>query len=93
MADVIGKRLYRGILKSVARVWNANEIHDLVILQTVLKEMRDAESELSRLDSVLNQVEQGALTPILRSLRMQSLGQIDSTETLKKIIAALIREY
>lgn len=56
MADAVGKRLYRGVLKRVARVWNPSEIHEPVILQTVLDEMRAVDVELRRLDDALNQV-------------------------------------
>jgi hypothetical protein len=59
IADTIGRRLYRGVLKSVARVWNPSEIHDQAILQTVLNEMRAADGELRRLDAALNQGESG----------------------------------
>ena len=86
MADAIGKRLYRGVLKSVARVWNPTEIHDPAILQRVLTEMRSAETELCRLDDALNRVEPGTLTPILRCLRLNSLDQLDSLDSLKKIV-------
>jgi MoxR-like ATPase len=86
MAGAIGKRLYRGVLKAVARAWNPAEIQDPTILQRVLTEMRFAETELRRLDVVLNQVEPGTLTPILRSLRLSSLEQVDNVETLRRII-------
>jgi hypothetical protein len=86
MADAIGKRLYRGVLKTVARVWNPTEIHDPAILQTVLKEMRAADVELRRLDAALNQVEPGTLMPILRSLGLSSLERIDRLDDLRKII-------
>jgi hypothetical protein len=86
MAGAIGKRLYRGVLKAVARVWNPIEIHDPVILQTVLNEMRAADGELRRLDAALNQVEPGTLIPILRSLRLDAVEHVDSLENLRKIV-------
>jgi hypothetical protein len=91
MADTIGRRLYRGVLKSVARVWNPSEIHDPAILQTVLNEMRAADGELRRLDAALNQVESGTLLPILRSLGLSSLEQINSLDNLRKIICEVER--
>ncbi len=78
MADALGKRLYRGVLKTVARVWNPTEIHDPDILRKVLNQMHAAEAELRRLDAALNKVEPGTLVPILRSLRLYSLDQVDS---------------
>jgi hypothetical protein len=91
MADTIGKRLYRGVLKTVARVWNPTEIHDPVTLQSVLNEMRTADGELRRLDAALNQVEPGTLTPILRSLRLNSLEQVASLDDLRKIVREVER--
>ena len=91
MADAIGKRLYRGVLKTVARVWNPSEIHDLAILQTVLNEMRAADGELRRLDAALNQIEPGTLMPILRSLGLSSLDRIDRLDDLRKIICEVER--
>ena len=35
MEKVVGKRMYRGILKSVARVWNPKEIQDKTIQERV----------------------------------------------------------
>ena len=91
MAHAIGKRLYRGVLKAVARVWNPTEIHDPAILQTVLAEMRTADVELRRLAAVLSQVEPERLTPILRSLRLNSIEQIDSVVALRGIIRQIER--
>jgi hypothetical protein len=91
MAGAIGKRLYRGVLKAVARAWNPTEIRDFALLQRVLTEMRSAETELLRLDVVLNQVEPGTLTPILRSLRLSSLEQVDNVDTLRRMIREIER--
>ena len=91
MADALGKRLYRGVLKTVARVWNPTEIHDPDILRRVLNQMHAAEAELRRLDAALNKVEPGTLVPILRSLRLYSLDQVDSLETLKRVVLEVER--
>ncbi len=91
MADALGKRLYRGVLKTVARVWNPTEIHDPDILRRVLNQMHAAEAELRRLDAALNKVEPGTLVPIFRSLRLYSLDQVDSLETLKRVVLEVER--
>jgi hypothetical protein len=91
MASAIGKRLYRGVLKAVARAWDPAEIQDPTILQRVLTEMRFAEAELRRLDVALNQVEPGTLMPILRSWRLSSLEQVDNVDTLRRIIREIAR--
>ena len=91
MADALGKRLYRGVLKTVARVWNPAEIHDMDVMRIVLEQMQMAERELRRLDAALNRVEPGTLVPILRSLRLNSLDQVDGLETLKNVVLEVER--
>ncbi len=85
MADALGKRLYRGVLKT-ARVWNATDIHDMNVMRMVLEQMQMAERELRRLDAALNRVEPGTLVSILRSFRLNSLAQVDNLETLKTVV-------
>jgi hypothetical protein len=85
MADALGKRLYRGVLKT-ARVWNATDLHDVNVMRIVLEQMQMAERELRRLDAALNRVEPGTLVPILRSLRLNSLAQVDNLETLQRVV-------
>jgi len=43
MAEPLNKRLYRGLLKTVARVWNPTEIHEADVLRKVLEHMQAAE--------------------------------------------------
>jgi hypothetical protein len=89
LADPLGKALYRGLLKSVARVWNPNQIQDEALQQRVLEHMQAAERGLQRLKSALERVGTGPLTRILNSLRVVSLEKVDSLETLKQIVLAL----
>ncbi len=88
MAKVLGRRLYRGILKTVARVWSPTEIRDADVLRKVLEQMKSAERGLRRWDVALNRVGPETLVPVLRSLRLDSLAQVDSLETLKKVVLA-----
>jgi hypothetical protein len=48
MEQVVGKRMYRGLLKTVARVWNPKDIQDLAIQEKVLVHMQAAERGLRR---------------------------------------------
>jgi hypothetical protein len=89
LADPLGKALYRGLLKSVARVWNPNQIPDEALQQRVLKHMQAAERGLQRLKSTLERVGTEPLPGILRSLQVVSLEKVDSLETLKQIVLAL----
>ena len=47
MEGVVGKRMYRGLLKSVSRVWNPKEIRDQTIQERVLAHMQAAERGLN----------------------------------------------
>jgi len=89
LAEPLGKTLYRGLLKSVARVWNPNQIQDTALQQRVLQHMQAAERGLQRLKSALERVGAEPLPSILRSLGVVSLERVDSLETLKQIVLAL----
>ena len=88
MAEVLGRRLYRGVLKNAARVWNPTEIHEADVLRKVLEHMHAGERGLRRLEAALNRVGPEAVVPTLRSLRLISLEQVDSLESLKKVVYA-----
>jgi hypothetical protein len=49
MAEPLGRRLYRGILRTVARAWNPSEIREADVLGRVLAQMQSAERGLRRL--------------------------------------------
>jgi hypothetical protein len=89
LAEPLGKALYRGLLKSVARVWNPSQIQNKALQQRVLEHMQAAERGLLRLKSALERVGTEPLTRILNSLRVVSLERVDSLETLKQIVLAL----
>jgi hypothetical protein len=88
MAEPLGRRLYRGILKTVARAWNPSEIREAEVLSRVLAQMESAERGLRRLEAALNRVGPDAVVPTLRSLRLNSLEQVDCLESLKKVVLA-----
>jgi hypothetical protein len=89
LAESLGKRLYRGILRRLARAWSPTEIHDTDVLRRVLAQMQSAERGLRRLEAALDKVGPEALVPILRSLRLNALAQVDSLDDLKKIVLAV----
>jgi hypothetical protein len=91
MMSIVGRRLYRGVLKAVARVWSPTEIRDFGVLRKVFEQMQLAEQEVCRLDVALNGVEPGTLVPILRSLGLNSLDQVESLDTLKKVLLKIER--
>jgi hypothetical protein len=89
LAEPLGKALYRGLLKSVARVWDPNQIQDTALQQRVLEHLQAAERGLQRLKSALERVGTEPLPRILNSLRVVSLERVDSLDTLKQIVLAL----
>ena len=49
MAKPVGRRLYRGVLRAQAKVWNPDQIPDVALLREVLEQMQSAERGLGRL--------------------------------------------
>ena len=89
MERSVGKRMYRGLLKTLARVWNPKDIQDPATQQKVLAHMQAAERGFRRLDAALDRVGPEPLTQILRSLKLQSLDRVDNLQTLHEIVLAL----
>ena len=89
MEPLLGKRMYRGLLKAVARVWNPKDIQDAAIQEKVLAHMHAAERGFRRLDAALERVGPEALTHILHSLKLQSIDRVDNLQALHQIVLAL----
>ena len=89
MEQALGKRMYRGLLKTLARVWNPKDIQDPAIQQKVLAHMQAAERGFRRLDAALDRVGPEPLSQILRSLKLQSVDRVDNLRTLHEIVLAL----
>lgn len=86
MAEPLGRGLYRGLLRDLARVWNPREIQDVPMQQRVLEHMRSAERGLKRLEAALDKAGPEALIPVLKSLGLISLERVDTLEILKRIV-------
>jgi hypothetical protein len=89
MAEPLGRGLYRGLLKTVARVWQPTQISDPKLLKKVLEHMQAAERGLRRLDQALDKVGPEALSSVLQSLALATFDQVQGLETLKKIVLAV----
>ena len=89
MAEPLGKGLYRGLLKNIARVWEPNQIKDKAVLQKVLASMQSGERGLRRLQAALDKTGPNALRPILSSMKLKSLDHVDNLETLREVVLAL----
>jgi|SRR5579872_3846315 len=91
MAEPLGRGMYRGLLRDLARVWNPREIQEIPLLQKVLEHMRSAERGLRRLEAALDKTGPEALVRILRTVGLSSLERVDNLETLKRIVLELER--
>jgi hypothetical protein len=89
MEHVVGKRMYRGLLKTVARVWNPKDIQDQAIQEKVLAHLQAAERGLRRAEAAREKAGLAAFAAILGSLRLSSLDQVDNLDMLREIVAAL----
>jgi Rad52/22 family double-strand break repair protein len=89
MEQVVGKRMYRGLLKSLARVWNPKDIQDPQTQERVLAYLQAAERGLRRAESAREKVGLAAFAGILGYLRLSSFGQVDNLKTLQEIVVAL----
>ena len=89
MAQALGKSLYRGLLKSVARAWNPADVKDRNVLERVLVQMQAAERGLSRLEAAYLHTGAEPLAEILYSIGLRDMDQVSSLEQLEKIALAL----
>jgi hypothetical protein len=89
MERVVGKRMYRGLLKSIARVWNPNEIRNGAVQQRVLAQMQAAERGLLREKAAREKAGLASFAAVLGSLKLSSLEQVDNLKTLQEIVIAL----
>jgi hypothetical protein len=89
MAEPLGRGLYRGLLKTLARVWQPAQVSDPELLKKVLEHMQGAERGLRRLDQALNQADPEAMAAALRSVNLRSFEQVTSLETLKQVVLAV----
>lgn len=89
MAEPLGRGLYRGLLKTVARAWQPTQISDPELLKKVLEHMQAAERGLRRLEQALNRADSEAMATVLRSMNLKSFEQVNSLEALKQVVLAL----
>jgi hypothetical protein len=91
MESKIGKRLYRGLLKRVARVWSPEQIQETAALEQVLAQMQGAARGLGRLE-----VAQAKLAPEIIQRIIVSLNappaKLEDLQTLHALVVALEKE-
>jgi hypothetical protein len=89
MEGVVGRRMYRGLLKSIAKVWNPKDIPDQAIQEKVLRHLQAAERGLVRAKAARDKAGLTAYARVLGSLKLSSLDQVDSLKTLQQIVIAV----
>jgi hypothetical protein len=91
MEKRIGTRLYRGLLKRVARVWSPQQIGSTVVLQQVLAQMQGAERGLARLEAARARLTPEVVAKIIVSLNM-SPAKLEDLQSLHTLVVALEKE-
>ena len=91
MESKIGKRLYRGLLKNVARVWSPQQIQETVTLERVLAQMQGAERGLARLEAAQAKLTPETVQRIISSLNAPP-AKLEDLATLQALVVALERE-
>jgi hypothetical protein len=89
MAQPLGKGLYRGLLKSIARAWSPADVKDRNVLERLMAQMQTAERGLRRLETAYLHTGAEPLAEILHSLGLRDMDQVSSLEQLEKIVIAL----
>jgi hypothetical protein len=89
MAEPLRKPMYRGILKTVAKVWSPNIIRDTVVLEEVLTSMQSAAQYMRRLEGAQERTGPELLKRALTSLKVKSLEKLDDLGTLQRLVQAL----
>jgi hypothetical protein len=89
MEPVIGASLYRGLLKTIASVWNPSEIRDMSQQHRVLQHMQAAQRGILRIEAALARLTQPAASEIFRSLDLNSFKEIRDLDTMHRLLLAL----
>jgi hypothetical protein len=91
MENKIGKRLYRALLKRVARAWCPDQIRDIRVRQQVLAQMQGAERGIARLEAAQARLAPETVQRIVASLNAP-LAKIEDLQTLHSLVVALEQE-
>lgn len=89
MQSIIGAGLYRGLLKSLARVWNPAHIRDISLQHQVLRHMEAAQRGILRAEAALRLLDESVAREIFRSLDLNSFGEIRDLHTLQQLVTSL----
>lgn len=85
----IGDRLYRRLLKDVARVFHPEDIRQIALQQQVLALMMSASRGLQRLRTARAKVDESTISNILNSAELHSFDEIADMRTLQQVVFGL----
>lgn len=88
MESKIGKRLYRGLLKRVARVWSPEQIRETAVLEQVLGQMQGAVRGLARLEAARARLAPETVQGIISSLNIPP-AKLEGLQSLHTLVVAL----
>jgi hypothetical protein len=91
MESKIGKRLYRGLLKRVARVWTPEQIQGAAVLEQVLAQMQGAVRGLARLEIAQAKLSPEIIRRIIVSLDAPP-AKLEDLQSLHALVVALEKE-
>jgi len=91
MQPIIGAGLYRGLLKSLARVWNPTHIRDISLQHQVLRHMEAAQRGILRVEAASRLLEESVARDIFRSFDVNSFREVRDLHTLQQLLTALER--
>ncbi len=91
MEKKIGHRLYRGLLKRVAKVWSAQQIREPALLEQLLAQMQGAERGVTRLEAARARLAPEVVEKIIVSLNAPP-AKVEDLQTLHSLVVALEKE-
>ena len=91
MEKKIGNRLYRGLLKRVAKAWTPQQIRETAVLQHVLAQMQGAERGVARLEAARARLAPEVVQKIIASLNAPP-AKVEDLQTLHRLVVALEKE-
>ncbi len=91
MEKKIGHRLYRGLLKRVARAWSPQQIRKSAVLEQVLAQMQGAERGVMRLEVAQSRLAPEVVQKVIVSLNVPP-AKVEDLQTLHSLVVALEKE-
>lgn len=85
----LGRSMYRGLLKTVARVWDPTEIRQMTLQHRVLAHMLGAKRGLERYHAAAGKLSAPLLKEILQSCDVRAIEDVGDMETLRVVVEAL----